>query len=104
MVVPIADAYYRAENPERTGFNRPIMNITAKQLRHNFRTLKKLGFTLSPAKMNIFRFIPVPLLSIALTFVFQSRFGNIFMYRHSMNAPDEMRRLHELFYNYFSQA
>jgi len=80
------------------------MNITAKQLRHNFRTLKKLGFTLSPAKMNIFRFIPVPLLSIALTFVFQSRFGNIFMYRHSMNAPDEMRRLHELFYNYFSQA
>ena len=104
MVVPIADAYYKAENSEKAGFERGVMNLTAKQLRHNFRALKKIGFALSPAKMNIFRFIPIPILSIALTFVFQSRFGNVFMYRHSMNAPDEMRRLHELCYGYLSQA
>lgn len=104
MVVPIADAYYKAENPEKAGFERSVMNLTARQLRHNFRMLKRIGFALSPAKMNIFRFIPLPVLSLALTFVFQSRFGNVFMYRHSMNAPDEMRRLHELFYDYLTHA
>ena len=30
--------------------------------------------------------------------LFQSKFGNVFMYQHSMKAPDEMRTLHEQFY------
>ena len=33
-------------------------------------------------------------------FVFQSSFGDRFMYRHSMKAPDEMFRLHEQFYRW----
>jgi len=36
--------------------------------------------------------------------VFQSDFGNVFMYRHSMNAPDEMRRLHRQFYSFIKNA
>ena len=34
---------------------------------------------------------------------FQSRFGDVFMYRHAMKAPDEMRQLHEQFYAYLAE-
>lgn len=40
------------------------------------------------------------LMRIGLSFVFQSDFGNAFMYKHSMNAPDEMKELHKQFYHY----
>ena len=30
-------------------------------------------------------------------------FMNRFMYRHSMKAPDEIRRLHEQFYNWLEE-
>lgn len=76
MVVPIADAYYEAEHPEKS------------------------GILLSPTKMNLFRLLPTAVLNIALSFVFRSNFGNVFMYRHSMNAPDEMKQLHQQFYHY----
>ena len=44
--------------------------------------------------------LPVQILSIGLRFTFQSEFGNIFMYQHSMKALDEMRALHNQFYGY----
>lgn len=50
--------------------------------------------------MNFFRLAPVSILSIGLGFVFRSKFGNMFMYRHSMKAPDEMRQLHEQLYRH----
>ena len=102
MVVPIADAYYASEHPERVWREKAVMDRTARQLKHNFRTLHALGFSLSPRKMNLFRLAPVRLLRIGLTAVFKSRFGEMFMYRHSMNAPDEMRQLHREFYQYMT--
>lgn len=51
-------------------------------------------------KMNIFRLLPICILKIGLIIVFKSDFGDMFMYQHSMNAPDEMRQLHEQFYEY----
>ena len=41
-----------------------------------------------------------PLVGRILGFVFQSSFGDRFMYRHSMKAPDEMRQLHEQLYRW----
>lgn len=102
MVVPIADAYYASEHPERVWREKAVMDRTARQLKHNFRTLHALGFSLSPRKMNLFRLAPVRLLRTGLTAVFKSRFGEVFMYRHSMNAPDEMRQLHRAFYQYMT--
>ncbi len=52
--------------------------------------------------MNMFRLLPVWILKIGLTLVFKSNFGDVFMYQHSMNAPDEMKTLHEQFYGYLS--
>lgn len=100
MVVPIADAYYEADNPKKAGCERRLMNKTARQMKSNFRTLHRLGISLSPKKMNLFRFFPIPVLSAGLSIVFQSDFGKLFMYQHSMKAPDEMKQLHMQFYSY----
>ena len=100
MVVPIADAYYMANNPQMAWREAEIMQKTAEQMKYNFQTLYKSGIVLSPRKMNIFRLLPIFMLKIGLITVFKSNFGDVFMYQHSMNAPDEMRSLHEQFYGY----
>lgn len=103
MVVPIADAYYKADDPQNAGLERDVMLATAKQLRRNFSLLHESGTALSPPKMNLFRFLPVSVLGLGLGIVFRSKFGNMFMYQHSMNAPDEMGQLHIQFYRYIQQ-
>ena len=102
MVVPIADAYYETGDPANVGADRRIMAHTAKTLRRNFQALAQSGVHLSPAKMQMFRFLPLFLLRPALKITFQSSFGDVFMYRHAMKAPDEMRQLHKQFYEYLS--
>ena len=98
MVVPIADAYYMAKNPQMTWKETDVMQKTAVQMKLNFRTLHKSGVVLSPRKMNMFRLLPIFILKIALIAVYKSNFVEMFMYQHAMNAPDEMRTLHEQFY------
>jgi len=102
MVVPIADAYYMARIPQKAWKEDNVMQKTAVQMKHNFQTLYKMGIVLSPRKMNMFRLLPTWMLKIGLTLVFKSDFGDVFMYQHSMNAPDEMRALHEQFYGYLN--
>lgn len=102
MVVPIADAYYMARIPQKAWKEDNVMQKTAVQMKHNFQTLYKMGIVLSPRKMNMFRLLPTWMLKIGLTLVFNSDFGDVFMYQHSMNAPDEMRALHEQFYGYLN--
>lgn len=104
MVVPIADAYYKAHNPEKVWKESEIMTETAKQMKTNFKTLYNSGVKLSPRKMNIFRLLPVYILKSGLTAVFKSNFGNVFMYRHSMKAPDEMKQLHTQFYRHIKSC
>ena len=100
MVVPIADAYYEAADPEHAGRNAALMRKTAKQIRDNLGAIAARKIRLSPGKMQAFRLLPTPLVGWILGFVFQSSFGDRFMYRHSMKAPDEMFRLHEQFYRW----
>ena len=100
MVVPIADAYYEAADPEHAGRDAALMRKTAKQIRDNLGAIAARKIRLSPGKMQAFRLLPTPLVGWILGFVFQSSFGDRFMYRHSMKAPDEMFRLHEQFYRW----
>ena len=93
-----------AEDPQLAWKEKEVMQKTAAQMKHNFRELHRSGITLSPRKMNMFRLLPIWILRIGLTLVFKSDFGDVFMYRHSMNAPDEMRALHEQFYGYLSES
>jgi len=103
MVVPIADAYYEAADPEHAGRDAALMRKTAKQIRDNLNVIAARKIRLSPEKMQAFRLLPVPLVGWILSLVFRSSFGDRFMYRHSMKAPDEMRQLHEQFYRWLEQ-
>ena len=103
MVVPIADAYYESDDPEKVGKEWKIMRKTAERLKRNFNFLRKQKGKLSPWKMNIFRFLPLPFLAIMLVVTFGSSFGDKFMYQHAMKAPDEMRELHKQFYAYMKK-
>ena len=100
MVVPIADAYYEAADPENAGRDAALMRKTAKQIRDNLSEIAVRRIRLSPGKMQVFRLLPVPLVGWILGLVFESSFGDRFMYRHSMKAPDEMLKLHEQFYQW----
>ena len=104
MVVPIADAYYEAADPEHAGRDAALMRKTAKQIRDNLDAIAARKIRLSPGKIQAFRLLPTPLVGWILGFVFQSSFGDRFMYRHSMKAPDEMHRLHEQFYRWLEQG
>jgi len=104
MVVPIADAYYEAADPENAGRDAALMRKTAKQIRDNLNAIAVRKIRLSPGKMQVFRLLPAPLVGWILGFAFQSSFGDRFMYRHSMKAPDEMLKLHEQFYQWLEQG
>ena len=103
MVVPIADAYYESDDPEKVEKEWKIMRKTAERLKRNFNFLRKQKGKLSPWKMNIFRFLPLSFLTIMLAVTFESSFGDKFMYQHAMKAPDEMRELHKQFYAYMKK-
>ena len=100
MVVPIADAYYESEDPKNCGSDHRLMMATARQIKDNFQHISSGGVKISPSKMNWFKILPTPIVALLLGVVFRSDFGDRFMYQHSMTAPDEMKRLHEQFYNY----
>ena len=104
MVVPIADAYYASADPEHAGRDAALMRKTAERIRDNLSAIAKRKIRLSPGKMRLFRLLPSPLVGSVLGLVFQSPFGDRFMYRHSMKAPDEMRKLHEQFYRWLEQG
>ncbi len=103
MVVPIADAYYETATPEHAGRDAALMQKTAMRIRNNLGAVAARKIRLSPGKMQVFRLLPVPLVGWILGLVFESSFGDRFMYRHSMKAPDEMRQLHEQFYRWLEQ-
>lgn len=103
MVVPLADAYYQTEHPESVGQDKVIMKKIAKELKDNFKILYDNLHTLSPYKMNIFRILPIPILTYILSQAYKSRFGHTFMYQHAIKAPDEMKELHNQFYSYIKK-
>lgn len=100
MVVPIADAYYEADDPENSGADRRLMSKTAGRIKRNMMWLKLHEGKLSPKKYYMFTSFPKRLIAAGLAITFKSEFGDRFMYRHSMKAPDEMRELHRQFYGY----
>lgn len=53
--------------------------------------------------MNIFRILPIPILTYILSQAYKSRFGHTFMYQHAIKAPDEMKELHNQFYSYIKK-
>jgi 2-dehydropantoate 2-reductase len=72
--------------------------MTAQKLKRNYVYLHQAGIKLSPKKMHLFRLVPVKVITVLLGYVYQSKFGDLFMYRHAMKAQEEMHDLHREFY------
>lgn len=104
MVVPLADAYYMVADPKATHRDKTVMRKTAQALHDNFTQLKRWGDTISPPKLNLFRLCPVGLMVRILPFVYNSAFGDRFMYQHAMKAKEEMEQLHHVFYGYLHKG
>lgn len=100
MVVPLADAYYMADDSRLVHKNRAVMRRTAQTLHDNFAKLKERGDAISPVKLNLFHLCPVWMMSVILPFVYNSSFGDMFMYQHAIKAEEEMKQLHNVFYGY----
>ena len=103
MVVPIADAYYEAEYPQKAGYDFKLMFKTVKQIKLNLHFMRINHGKVLPGKINIFLYIPSWMLAVGMSFVFRSSFGYKFMYQHSIKAPDEMRVLHRQLYTYMEK-
>ena len=103
IVVPLADAYYMADVPQLVYKDKVIMRKTAQALHDNFVRLKARGDAISPPKLHLFRLCPVKLVAWILPFVYNSAFGDRFMYQHAMKAKDEMAYLHWAFYEYIEE-
>ena len=80
------------------------MRKTAQALHDNFTQLKVRGDPISPPKLNLFRLCPVGLMEWILPFVYNSAFGDRFMYQHAMKAKEEMEQLHHVFYGYLHKG
>lgn len=104
MVVPLADAYYMVADPEAVHRDKAVMRKTAQTLYDNFAQLKSRGDAISPPKLNLFRLCPVGLMVRILLFVYNSAFGDRFMYQHAMKAKEEMEQLHHVFYGYLHKG
>ena len=100
MVVPLADAYYMVADPKLVHKDKRVMRKTAQALHDNFRKLKQQGSAISPPKMNLLRLCPVSLMAAILPLVYNSSFGDMFMYQHAVKAKEEMNALHQVFYEY----
>ena len=104
MVVPLADAYYMVADPEAVHRDKAVIRKTAQALHDNFTQLKVRGDPISPPKLNLFRLCPVGLMVRILPFVYNSAFGDRFMYQHAMKAKEEMEQLHQVFYGYLHKG
>lgn len=102
MVVPIADAYYASDCPEKVYLDKKIMRETGAAIKQNFKWLAKRK-RLSPAKFYLVTAAPVGLIGLILKYVYKSDFGYRFMYCHAIKAPDEMAQLHREFYGYIKE-
>ena len=104
LVVPLADAYYESDNPVHVGKNKMIMMKTGLRLKENFSQLSAKGYTILPKKLFVLEKLPVKVLAHGLSMIYESDFGNTFMYQHAIKAPDEMRSLHHQFYTLLNKS
>ena len=102
LVVPFADAYYAAKNPERAGEEKDVMVDTTRRIQQNLKALNKRGVTITPPKMKGLMRLPPTFARMIVQGMFRGEMGRLFMYPHAMKATDEMHSLHDQFYQYLA--
>lgn len=94
VAIPLANAYYNSDNPEKVWEDGSVIEMTVMEIRKNLESLNEQGVLL-PKQLKHFAMMPNRLNAIVLKMLYRSRFGNLFMFRHAINAPDELKMLEE---------
>ena len=94
MVCPLAyGIYFDGGNNYTFSKNKRAIIQTSKALKETFRFLKNAGIGVEPSKLNIFRFIPLPILNWLMALVFNTKWAETVISNHALTARDEMEML-----------
>jgi len=102
LVTPLANGFYfnggdKFSTAKSTAKNKQAMRLISSELRRNFRALKKLGISITPGKMNVFRWLPLFVMEFVLKHLYNTQFAIDTMESHANNAREEMQQLNEGF-------
>ncbi|HYF83500.1 MAG TPA: 2-dehydropantoate 2-reductase N-terminal domain-containing protein [Clostridia bacterium] len=91
MVIPMANSiYFDGGNNYTTAQNKEAIHNMSLSLKENFVFLKASGIAVTPFKLNVFRFCPVWILNIILKQLYRTKFSEILISNHALNAKQEM--------------
>lgn len=98
MVAPLgAVIYYDGGNNYSVSKNKKAIHLMNKALVENFRFLKKSGIGIEPFKLNIIRFLPIPILNILMKYLYNTKWAEVVISNHTLNAVGEMDKISEDF-------
>ena len=94
MVCPLAyGIYFDGGNNYTFSKNKMAIIQTNKALKETFSFLKNSGIGIEPAKLNVFRLIPLSLLNWFMPLIFNTKWAETVISNHALAARDEMEML-----------
>lgn len=97
-VSPFANAIYMAGGDNYALARQPeSVGMLVRAIREHFAVLKALGVPVTPAKMNLFKWMPAGILTAALRMYLKTRQCELVATRHANAAKDEMKQLADEF-------
>ncbi len=94
LVLPLAGAVYAAGGDiYRAGRTRDAITLAVRATREGFRALQALGIPLQPAAIQLYRWLPEPLLVTLLSRLARTELAELAVARHANAARDEMAAL-----------
>ena len=98
-VSPLANAIYMSNGDNyQLAQNRDSVQLVIHAIREGFKVLQSLGMPITPFVVKMFfKWIPMPILTIILQAMFNTKKCEIMMTRHVNAARDEMKQLADEF-------
>lgn len=94
MVCPLAyGIYFDGGNNYTFSKNKMAIIQMNKALKETFSFIKNSGIGVEPAKLNMFRLIPLPILNCLIPLIFNTKWVETFISNHALAARDEMEML-----------
>lgn len=94
MVCPLAyGIYYDGGNNYTFAKNKKAVKQMNLALKETFNFLKHSGLGITPPKLNMFRFLPLPILNIIIPAVFNTNWAETVISNHALAGRDEMEIL-----------
>lgn len=98
MICPLGNAIY-ADGGDNYTLSRNNIKLkkVVQALKESFRFINDSKIGINPTKFKIILFCPKAVLFLLIKFMYNTRWANIVIFKHCMNAKDEMRVLSDGF-------